>query len=350
MTVNTLLPTTPLRYGLLATLLWVVTACASALGKPDWIDNPDKQYPDVQYLTGIGEGDDRESAAAAATAALSAIFESDVDAETRVRESLQQGPEGSVLNSLTDIDVVIRSALKLEGVQIAERWEDRSGRHFALALLDRDEASADLADRMRSQENAIRTKIEFAGSLPTPFEQARALIPVAALAVERDVWAAQYRVLGDRNWSASPSTAAIENRIDTAMNSASFTVDARILEDETGREKNNATFARTLGDVVNEAGFRVSRNAGGNVLISSLITLSEPFERGNNDWIHYLWDVSIEVSANESNARAFLVVEDSGSTSNPNGSTAKRGAIQQAEASILRRFDTEFSRFMNETE
>ena len=94
---------------------------------------------------------------------------------------------------------------KIEGVQINERWQDSSGRHYALAVLERDEASRDLADRLRSNEQALRTKMSLANTQATPLERFRALIPAAELAAERDVWAAQYRVLSNDFWNAAPT-------------------------------------------------------------------------------------------------------------------------------------------------
>ena len=82
----------------------------------------------------------------------------------------------------------------------------------------------------------------------------------------------------------------------------------------------------------------------------SRISLSAPFKRGNNNWQHYLWDASLEISANAPDARAFLVVEDNGSTSNPNRDVARRAAISQAENALLGKFDSEFTEYLGRTD
>ena len=145
-----------------------------------------------------------------------------------------------------------------------------------------------------------------------------------------------------------PPTASVDNALAAALAETVFVVRAQTIEEASGRTTQNPTFAKAIGEVVNETGFTVGQANEGRLLALARITLSAPFERGNNKWTHYLWDVSLELTEDDPAARAFLIVEDSGSASHPDSATAKRAAIGQAEKAILEIFNDEFSAYLRQ--
>ena len=71
-----------------ATLLsMLLVGCSFGQSKPAWIDGVSPEYPAGQYLTGVGQGDNRVVAEDRAYAALARIFKAEVSAQSKDWES-----------------------------------------------------------------------------------------------------------------------------------------------------------------------------------------------------------------------------------------------------------------------
>jgi len=324
----------------------VVSACASSAGKPSWVDDPHNKYPEAKFLVGVGSGPAYNAAEGDAVGGLSAILFSNAEQVCKVIQIQQQDGEGNS-SSLEGVDcqTTVASQTELEGVEIAERGS-AGGEYYALAVLDRAEATVSLSHRMRSLESGLDNESKRAQSA-TPLEGAKVLKPILPKALERDLLAAQYRVVAGRPWPSSPKTPALEKQYAHAMDSVLFVVQATNVYDETGKEKPNRSLVKGIADEIDGRGFAVSRDDAGTLLVTATITLSEPFTRGQSSRTYYQWDAEIEVGGNERRARAFIVYEESGSTAHAQASMAKKVAIEQAEDVLIRNFRKELDAYLS---
>jgi len=131
---------------LILIVLLLLSCAAQAKGKkkkgvPEWFKNPKAVYPELIYLTAIGEGDTRTSAENYATANLAKIFESKVSTEdTYVQRYIELTKnDETTFEDLSSVNksVNIKSDQILYNVQFAESYTDQMGRVNVLAYLNR---------------------------------------------------------------------------------------------------------------------------------------------------------------------------------------------------------------------
>ena len=124
----------------------VATASADPRNpKPDWVDGQSMEYPNDQFIVGVGVADDRASAEDRARAEIAKVFEANVS----VDERLSASESNNQFSQSIAQDVKTVSSKALEGVQLPEHWQDGATRvYYALAVLDRAKARAAVADKL----------------------------------------------------------------------------------------------------------------------------------------------------------------------------------------------------------
>ncbi len=154
----------------------LLTACSSK--QPDWIDQPADQYPQQQYLSAVGEADDRSTANGRALANLAKIFEVAIkDQSLDFSQARVDGDQsGSAVSNTqaTSRYVTTDARQVLEGAQLVESWQAEEGKSYALAVLERAPAEKRFRAGLRSADRQIEDRVDYASQ--------QAPNPVAALA------------------------------------------------------------------------------------------------------------------------------------------------------------------------
>lgn len=148
------------RPGLLVVSLVLALAPSAWAAPPDWVGGRSKKFPEGFYFTGVGRGDNGRAAEDAAYAAVAKIFSVNVQQQTRDLDRLMevQAKGKSETARRLEIEQLTRTSTDrvLEGVEIAERWEDPATKvHFALAALDRQQAEARLSEKTRLLDREV---------------------------------------------------------------------------------------------------------------------------------------------------------------------------------------------------
>ncbi|MCP9471267.1 MAG: LPP20 family lipoprotein [Nitrospira sp.] len=143
---------------------WLGCAWIGGQVEPAWIDDVNRKYPPAEYLTGMGQADNRQGAADQAYAAVARIFKAEVDARAKDWESyfvIERRGATNVERRLTLETVTKVSTDKvLENVRVLETWHDRTkGLYYALAVLNRAQAEASLLDRLSALDRAIESDV-----------------------------------------------------------------------------------------------------------------------------------------------------------------------------------------------
>jgi LPP20 lipoprotein len=132
---------------------------------PDWIGGFSQEYPNDRYLLGVGSGESRKAAEDNALGALSRIFRADVRQQTRELEKYFQRDAGrrTLISHSVNIDqlTTVSSDRVLEDAKIEAVWvHPKTGRYYALALIDRVHAETALRDRLRELDGAARAYLD----------------------------------------------------------------------------------------------------------------------------------------------------------------------------------------------
>jgi len=153
------------RLSVVTVMALLLSACSSAPQRPDWLSSDTPHYSNNNYLLGRGEAPTLEQAKDRARSDLAKIFEVAVNEsseDVRVFESRSQA--GAVQSdnqarvartTLTHTDRV------LEGVRIAETWQDPKTQNFyALAVLKRSQAAAGLRQEISQLDEATQRYLD----------------------------------------------------------------------------------------------------------------------------------------------------------------------------------------------
>lgn len=207
--------------------LFVTVEARSAEPKPDWVDGQSLHYPEMTYLTGVGFGDDRQSAESSAYAAMARIFKSEIRSVTKESESFRQ-TESSQKETKIDrkLDIQQRTAVQskivLEQVKIAEHWLDPVAKvHYALAVLNRDKAAAAFRRKLLEAELEAKTWLARAGQAERPLLTAKALNQALVASRQADAYQAKLRVLTPDQASPleeSAMSADVQHQLNVLLN------------------------------------------------------------------------------------------------------------------------------------
>ncbi len=185
-----------IKSGLVFCALFVSLFCVleahSADLKPDWLSGSSLQYPEADYLKGLGFGDDKRSAERNAIEALVRFFRSG-----------------------------IRSKQDLAQITLAEYWFDSLSKvHYILAVLNRDKTEVVFRENVSSLEREAHLWSERATQTEHPLAVAKALYQGLRASREVDEYQDKLRVIVPNRASPleeSAMSADLQNRLDEVL-------------------------------------------------------------------------------------------------------------------------------------
>ncbi|HLZ33121.1 MAG TPA: LPP20 family lipoprotein [Nitrospira sp.] len=168
--------------------------------KPAWVDGVSPDYSPAQYLTGVGQGDNRALAEDQAYAALARIFKAEVSAQSKDWESYllveQRGHSRDERRLTLDNLTRVSTDKVLENVKIVDRWYDpKKGLHYALAGMHRPQAETAFMERISELDRSVQSDVEEAHRSSDKLAKVRALRRGARDLVLREAYNADLRVI-----------------------------------------------------------------------------------------------------------------------------------------------------------
>ena len=178
------------------------SGCAWFTGnaKPGWIDDADAEYPPAQYLVGVGQAGDRNSAADQAYAAVARIFKAEVTAQAKDWESYlvieSRGATNAERRLTLDTVTKVSTDKALENVRILETWFDaRTGVHYALAVMNRPQAEASVMERVAALDRSVEADVAESKQTSDKLTKIRSLRRAVRNLVLREAYNADLRVI-----------------------------------------------------------------------------------------------------------------------------------------------------------
>ena len=189
----------------------ILAGCSSFGGatKPTWIDGVSSDYPSAQYLTGVGQGDNRAVSEDQAYAAVARIFKAEVSAQSKDWESYlvveQRGSSRDERRLTLDNLTRVSTDKVLENVKIVDRWYDaRKGLHYALAGMHRSQAETAFMERMTELDRAIQSDVDEAHRTTDKLAKVRALRRAIRNLILRETYNADLRVIRASGQGTAP--------------------------------------------------------------------------------------------------------------------------------------------------
>ena len=178
----------------------LAVGCAWGQSKPAWIDGVSPDYPSSQYLTGVGQGDNRAAAEDRAYAALARIFKAEVSAQSKDWESYlvveQRGTSRDERKLTLDHLTRVSTDKVLENATIVDRWYDaKKNLHYALGGMHRAQAETAFMERLTDLDRSIQSDVDEAHQTSDRLAKVRALRRAARNLVLRETYNADLRVI-----------------------------------------------------------------------------------------------------------------------------------------------------------
>ena len=173
---------------------------ARSAGQPDWVDGRSSEYPDEQYLIGVGHAGARQTAEERAYAAVARIFEAKIeqfskDFESYVQRSNADDGRPQQQLSLEQLTTVATKKA-VENVRLAETWfNPADGLTYVLAVLNRQQAAAALRQRISSLDLEIDESLRTAQEANSRLQVVRGLHRALTRLLWREAYNADLRVV-----------------------------------------------------------------------------------------------------------------------------------------------------------
>ena len=185
-----------------ALVLGAVSGCAwfGRAGPPTWIEGTSKEYPPDQYLIGVGQAESQPEAASRAYAAVSRIFKAEISAQSKDWETFlvleKKGTASSERRLTLDQVTKVSTDKVLESIRLLDTWKDpRTGRHYALAGMDRAQAGAAMQEKIGELDREVQTDLQESRQTQDKLTAVRNLRRALKNLVLREAYNADLRVI-----------------------------------------------------------------------------------------------------------------------------------------------------------
>ncbi|MBN1378412.1 MAG: LPP20 family lipoprotein [Gammaproteobacteria bacterium] len=203
---------------------FLLTACATSGGQPDWIEGAAGEYPQSRYLTAAGSAANPEDAKSRALANLAMIFEVKVEETSRDESSAwQQSNESGIkqgVSRLTARYIDAYTSKLLEGASVVENWFDKKQqRYYSLAVISRSQISTRLRSEIGNSDRYVQLRLSNADLLQDPVARAQMIYSARSALVTREMLQKDLQIV-DKSGAGVPTrwtTKMLDARIDAAL-------------------------------------------------------------------------------------------------------------------------------------
>lgn len=244
---------------------FVFSACFLFAAKnkmPKWITLPSGVYPAEKYMNGTGSGTNRETAALEAVRNLSSVFGQTVKSNTAASKKMERAlSEGKVsFSSAENLQQNITSQIEAEnliGIEIAEYFYNKPEKKwYAVAILDREKASAVYQKYIEKNDAAVRKAIKESEKNPGTFYGYSEICFAAEIASENDKLVKNLTVIDFESGSEiSKKIVSLQN---TQLIKKKFAENITIYVQISGDKDNKIKSA--FQDIFSKYGFKTSQS------------------------------------------------------------------------------------------
>lgn len=247
------------------------TAIVNADDKPDWLSGEPDNYPNSSYIYATGSASEAELAKDRALGNLAKIFELQIRESSVTSQDVQSfrsGGEETVTSSARIASQINISTDKMvQGARIAEQWQNEDDlTYYALAVLDRSQAGANIRDEMNRLDREIAFTMANVDSQQDPLIKIANLQDAINMQSERMALQKSLKIidLKGRGKPSSWNTAELKHQQERALRA--LKISGVVTEDSIGE------LERVLHGAMAYAGFENDSASAGYTLASSMVT------------------------------------------------------------------------------
>jgi len=316
----------------------------SSNSEPSWVANPRNVYSEVQYVSAVGYGIDRETAEKSALGALVAIFGQTVKGETVVSTRYTEAVKSGVIEVTEDTDIgrAVTSSYDLEtvvGAEIKDTWFDGAKTTYAVAVMDKAKAAILYADLVDTNESSISKLVQIPQADKNTLDAYARYDLAAAIADENARFLNILSVVSPGSAAARRGTVSKgeDFRTECLRIAQTIPITVSIANDRNNRIKTAFT------SVLSDAGFK-SGGAGSRYSLNGTLSLTEAELKDNpNVFVRYLVDAELMDTLI---GAVILPYSINGREGHATLSEAENRAVKVAEKKIKADFGKSFADFL----
>jgi len=301
----------------------ILTSCATTKtvenynNIPEWLTNPESQYPDQTYITAIGQGFSRSDAEQDAAGKLARIFRSDIQTSelTELRyEELTRGSETTTEDyGKVTKNIQLSAEESLVNIQFGESYADNSGKVHAVAYLNRYQTAAIYEEMIGTNGKKVNYYYEQSNEKTDPLDKYAYAGAAYAIAVKNEDLLRQVKIISP-SMSALINTPYDVNIVQENYYSCARNITFQVMTHNDEDQKISSIIKKLL----TQKGFRVNEEAY--LTVNGNITIEKTDLKRDDGTIFYRWELALEL-VNPQNENIL--------TLNPKG---RSGGISETEA------------------
>jgi hypothetical protein len=263
--------------------------------KPSWVNNPQSEFPEIRYLSYVGNGGAKGSAERDAKSGLASIFRTKIQATTTLNQSVQETQTSFSSNMKMNSDITTSTDIELMNVKISKTYYDKNeDKYYVLASLDKMQTSeiykrktdevfeknSSLYSNFNAESDKVR-KLGYIGSMHSNILQ---------IEEYKDILS----VLGYpyKKMSSSLTKSQIENYKDELLNEVLLYIEFLSGSEEEVFNSVKKEFTKN--------GFKITSNKSSAGLIASVSLSKKDTKLNNNPALFKSWHLSIKLENNYS--------------------------------------------------
>ncbi len=327
---------------------FIFSACFLFAAKnkmPEWITLPSGVYPAEKYMNGTGSGTNRETAELEAVRNLSSVFGQTVKSNTAASKKMERAlSEGKVsFSSAENLQQNITSQIEAEnliGIEIAEYFYNKPEKKwYAVAILDREKASAVYQEYIEKNDAAARKAIKESEKNPGTFYGYSEICFAAEIAAENDKLVKNLTVIDFESGSEiSKKVVSLQN---TQLAKKKFAENITIYVQISGDRDNKIKSA--FQDIFSKYGFKTSPSKKEKYTLEGKYS-SEISQKGKITYCVYTLDLDFSDALQ---AESLFAINLKGREGSLSESDATNRTYRTLEKDIGTQFSKNFDSYIN---
>lgn len=306
---------------------------------PNWVNNPHDEYPESQYIVGVGSGDTRAAAEKDAVGSIARVFQSKVTVDNTLIENYLENEQELTFTSRILNRTRVGSNQELKNIRIDKAYFSESeGIYYVLAYMNRAEAKKLYDTDIENNNEKIAAYFKNYKQSDNKLNKFAYLSKSQTIAGVNEILKKQYQIIAGRE--KEDPEAIPKSTLDKEMRRLLDQISVELQPVGDRSEKIESYLKETIGSI----GFKL-KNKGSDFLIKYDLNIT-PTQLNRENVSGFNWQLSINVE-DQINNYALKTFNVKNRTVSISEAEAKAKIFRQIHSDLVKNFRKEFLNYVN---
>ncbi len=308
---------------------------------PNWVNNPHEEYPESQYIVGVGSGDTRAAAEKDAVGGIARVFQSKVTVDNTLIENYLENEQELTFTSRILNRTRVGSNQELKNIKIDKAYFSESeGLYYVLAYMNRAEAKKLYDADIENNNDKIAAYFKNYQQSENKLNKFAFLSKSQTIAEVNEILKKQYQII---TGSEKEDAGAIpKSALDKEMRRLLDQISVELQPVVESSDKIESYLKETIGSI----GFKLKdKGKGADFLIQYDLSIT-PTQLNRENVFGFNWQLSINVE-DKINNYALKTFNIKNRTVSISEAEAEAKIFRQIHSNLLKNFRKEFLNYVN---